>query len=299
MQTGFPFVPTIPPIAGTTPFPRQEFNVDHPQRLDSVIRIARQAGDMIVQARRKQNFSRQYKGGDELVTEIDVAVDHMIASELETLFPGEARLTEELTPDRSQLEQDGPLWVVDPIDGTVNFAYGHAHVAVSIALAFDGEVQLGVVHAPFLGETFTAVRDQGAHLNGEPMACSQSETLERSLVGTGFPYARDKRGPLVKRLNHVLHACRDVRRNGSAALDLCHVGCGQLDAYYESVSPWDFAAGLLIAREAGAKTSHLYECPRNLPAELYGENLLVTAPGIHRALGDLLRDADAGRRLEP
>lgn len=272
--------------------------MDHPQRLDQMIRIARQAGDMIVQARAKQNFSHQYKGGDELVTEVDVAVDQMIADELESLFPGEARLTEELTPDRSQLEERGPLWVVDPIDGTVNFAYGHAHVAVSIAWAVDGEVQLGVVHAPFLGETFTAVRGQGARLNDEPVQCSQAETLERSLVGTGFPYARDKRAPLIKRLNHVVHACRDVRRNGSAALDLCHVACGQLDAYYESVSPWDFAAGLLIAREAGATASHLYDCPEGLPADLYGENLLVSAPAIHRSLGNLLRDADAGRRVE-
>jgi len=273
--------------------------VDHAQRLEQTIRIARQAGDMIIQAREKQNFSRQYKGGDELVTETDVAVDQMIADELESLFPGEARLTEELTPDRSQLEQRGSLWIVDPIDGTVNFAYGHAHVAVSIAWAVDGEVQLGVVHAPFLGETFTALRGQGALLNDEPMRCSQADTLERSLVATGFPYARDRRAPLVRRLENVVQACRDVRRNGSAALDLCHVGCGQLDAYYESVSPWDFAAGLLIAREAGATTSHLYECPHGFPAELYGENLLVSAPAIHDSLGNLLRDADAGRHVEP
>ncbi|OLO05666.1 inositol monophosphatase [Salinicola socius] len=263
-----------------------------------MMRIARQAGDMIVQARQQQNFTRQYKGGDELVTEVDVAVDQMIADELESLFPGEARLTEELAPDRSQLEQRGSLWIVDPIDGTVNFAYGHAHVAISIAWAVDGEVHLGVVHAPFLGETFTAVRGQGAQLNEQPMACSQSKTLERSLVATGFPYARDRRAPLIRRLNHVLHACRDVRRNGSAALDLCHVGCGQLDAYYESVLPWDFAAGLLIAREAGASTSHLYACPEGLPAELYGENLLVSAPGIHAPLANLLRDADAGQRFD-
>ena len=273
--------------------------MNHPQRLEQMIRIARRAGDMIVQARQKQNFSHDYKGGDELVTEVDVAVDQMIAEELEALFPGEARLTEELAPDRSQLEQRGPLWVVDPIDGTVNFAYGHAHVAVSIAWAVDGEVQLGVVHAPFLGETFTAMRGQGARLNEESMQCSRPTTLERSLVATGFPYARDKRAPLIRRLNHVVHACRDVRRNGSAALDLCHVGCGQLDAYYASVSPWDFAAGLLIAREAGASTSHLYECPEGLPVELYGENLLVSAPGIHSALGDLLRAADAGRPVAP
>ncbi|WP_251978051.1 inositol monophosphatase family protein [Salinicola avicenniae] len=268
------------------------------ERLQHMVRIARRAGDMIVEARQQQNFSHQYKGGDELVTEVDVAVDQMIADELEALAPGEARLTEELTPDRSQLERPGALWIVDPIDGTVNFAYGHAHVAVSIAWAHDGELQAGVVHAPFLGETFTALRGEGAWLNQQSISTSPAEKLERSLVATGFPYARDKRAPLIRRLNHVVHACRDIRRNGSAALDLCHVACGQLDAYYESVSPWDFAAGLLIAREAGARTGHLYPCPDNLPADLYGENLLVSAVGIHATLGNLLRDADAGKRVE-
>lgn len=91
----------------------------------------------------------------------------------------------------------------------------------------------------------------------------------------------------------MLEHCQDVRRNGSAALDLCDVACGRLDAYYESVSPWDFAAGVLIAREAGARTGHLYPCPKGIPEDLYGENILVSAPEIHAELGDLLRAADA------
>ncbi|GHB09591.1 inositol monophosphatase [Salinicola rhizosphaerae] len=268
------------------------------QRLEQMIQIAREAGDMIRQAREAQDFSHQYKGGDELVTEVDVAVDRHIAAAIDHHFPGEAKLTEELAPDRSQLTEKGPLWIVDPIDGTVNFAYGHAHVAVSIAWAIEGEVQIGIVYAPFLDELFTAVRGEGAELNGQSITCSTADSLERSLVATGFPYARDKRAPLIRRLNHVVHHCRDIRRNGSAALDLCHVGCGRLDAYYESVSPWDFAAGLLIAREAGARTGHLYACPDGIPEELYGENLLVAAPAIHQALGDVVRAADAGKRLE-
>ncbi|WP_110665117.1 inositol monophosphatase family protein [Salinicola halophilus] len=272
--------------------------MNHQQRLDIAIRIAKEAGEQIARARREQNFSHQYKDDDELVTEVDVAVDRFIAEELEAAFPGEARLTEELSPDRSQLERNGALWVVDPIDGTVNFAYGHVHVAVSIGLAVDGELQLGVVHAPFLGQTFAAIRGDGATLNDEAIACSKAKSLERSLIATGFPYARDRRAPLIRRLNHVVNACRDVRRNGSAALDLCHVASGLLDGYYESVSPWDFAAGLLIAREAGAHTGHLYECPDGLPADLYGENLIVTAPAIFEPLGELLQHADAGGRVE-
>lgn len=272
--------------------------MNHQQRLETVTRIAHEAGELIVKARQQQSFSRHYKGDEELVTEVDLEVDRFIAGALDAAFPEEARLTEELSPDRSQLENDGPLWVVDPIDGTVNFAYGQVHVAVSIAWAHDGELQVGVVHAPFLGQTFTAVRGGGAELNGQRVTCSDASTLERSLIGTGFPYARDKRAPLVRRLNHVVHACRDIRRNGSAALDLCHVASGLLDGYYESVSPWDFAAGRLIAKEAGARTGNLYDCPEGLPQELYGENLIVTAPAIFESLTALLHHADAGGRVE-
>ena len=265
------------------------------QRLAEAERIARLAGERIVAARQSQAFQHRYKSGDELVTDADVDVDRLIATELDAHFRDDARLTEELSPERDVLEDSESLWIVDPIDGTVNFAYGHPHVAVSIAWASEGKLRLGVVHAPFLGETFTALRGEGAWLNGEPIEASDARELDRSLVATGFPYRRDARAPLLRRLTGVLARCRDIRRNGSAALDLCHVACGRLDAYYESVSPWDFAAGLLIAREAGAKTGHLYPCPDRIPADLYGENILVSAPGIHGALRDILLKADEGR----
>ncbi|WP_287123912.1 inositol monophosphatase family protein [Chromohalobacter sp.] len=265
------------------------------QRLAEAERIARLAGERIVAARQSQAFQHRYKSGDELVTDADVDVDRLIATELDAHFRDDARLTEELSPERDVLEDSESLWIVDPIDGTVNFAYGHPHVAVSIAWASEGKLRLGVVHAPFLGETFTTLRGEGAWLNGEPIEASDARELDRSLVATGFPYRRDARAPLLRRLTGVLARCRDIRRNGSAALDLCHVACGRLDAYYESVSPWDFAAGLLIAREAGAKTGHLYPCPDRIPADLYGENILVSAPGIHGALRDILLKADEGR----
>ncbi|MBF8222063.1 MULTISPECIES: inositol monophosphatase family protein [Halomonadaceae] len=269
--------------------------MDLSQRLARAQALAEAAGEMIVAARRDHGFSTRLKQGHELVTDVDLAVDEMIRDGLDRDFPAEARLTEELTPDREALEADGPLWVVDPIDGTVNFAHGLAHVAVSIAWMEHGKARLGVVHAPFLGQTFTAMRGQGAYLNGQRIEASRADTLAHSLVATGFPYRRDSRAPLLRRLAAVLDQCRDVRRNGSAALDLCDVASGRLDAYYESVSPWDFAAGLLIAREAGASVGHLYPCPSGLHEELYGENLLVTAPAIHGALGELLRLADEDR----
>lgn len=264
------------------------------ERLALAVEIAEQAGDYIREARQQQNYQWHYKKDSELVTDADIAVDQLIADYLEERFPGEARLTEELDPNPENLGRAGPLWVIDPIDGTVNFAQGLPHVAVSIAWALDGEVQLGVVHAPFLAETFTAVRGGGAHRNGQRIRASLTSRLSRSLVATGFPYRLEGREPLLRRLTTVMHECKDMRRCGSAALDLCNVACGRLDAYYESVSPWDFAAGVLIARESGARTGHLYPCPTGVPSDLYGEHIIVTAPDIYSELEAVLIRADGG-----
>lgn len=265
------------------------------ERLAIATDIAEEAGREILAARANPSYEKRYKKGSELVTDVDVAIDRMISQRLEQHFPGEARLSEELTPDRETLDQRGPLWIVDPIDGTVNFAQGLPHVAVSIGWALDGEIQVGVVHAPILGETFTAVRGQGAKRDGRQIRASLVSRLERSLIATGFPYRRDGRVPLLRRFSAVMQNCQDIRRCGSAALDLCNVACGRLDAYYESVSPWDFAAGLLIAREAGARTGHVYACPEGIPEDLYGENIVVAAPDIYSSLRKLLKGADEAR----
>ena len=261
-------------------------------RLELAVSIATHAGERITAARQGQAFSQRYKQGQELVTDVDMEIDTLISERLEAALPGESRLSEELAPDHTVMATADALWVVDPIDGTVNFAHGLYHVAVSIAWVSEGKTRLGVVHAPFLGETYTALYGQGAWCNGKPIHASRRSNLEHCLVGTGFPYRRDSRPPLMRRLMAILQHCQDVRRNGSAALDLCDVACGRLDAYYESVSPWDFAAGMLIAREAGARAGHLYPCPKGIPEDLYGENLLVSAPEIHAELADLLRAAD-------
>lgn len=262
------------------------------QRLQTAITIAEEAGRMIADAREAQSFGQRLKGGDELVTDADVAVDQLIRERLEAHFPGEALLSEELSPDQQQFNAPA-LWVVDPIDGTVNFANGLRHVAVSIAWLEKGVGKVGVVHAPFLGETFAAAKGQGASLNGATIQASSAAELSHTLVATGFPYQKADREALLKRLSAVLGQCQDVRRNGSAALDICDVACGRLDAYYESVSPWDCAAGWLIAREAGASATHLYPVPDDIPRDLYSRHLLVTAPGVFEAMKALLYKADS------
>ncbi|MFP3342732.1 inositol monophosphatase family protein [Halomonas sp. SIMBA_159] len=267
-------------------------NVTLEQRLALAVRIAEEAGQMIRDAREQQTFSQRLKAGIELVTDVDVAVDQLISQRLEEHFPGEARLSEELSPEEALQNPAEQLWVVDPIDGTVNFAQGLRHVAVSIGWIEQGVGKVGVVHAPFLNDTFSAAQGLGAFCNQQPITPSDADSLESTLVGTGFPYDKAARKQLLPRLEAALTHCQDVRRNGSAALDICDVACGRLDAYYETVSPWDFVAGWVIAREAGARVGHLIDVPEDVPADLFPEQLLVTTPKVYDAMAAMLKQAD-------
>lgn len=177
----------------------------------------------------------------------------------------------------------GRRWVVDPLDGTTNYLYRFPAWVVSVALEDGGGSLAGVVHDPLREETFAAVRGQGAWLNGAGIAVSGVESLDMALIGTGFGYAADRRTLQAEVVARVLPRVRDVRRAGAAALDLCMVACGRLDGYYErGLNAWDWAAGSLIAAEAGASV-------RELPGEPFG--LVVTSPAIAGPLADLVSDS--------
>lgn len=254
--------------------------------------LARDAGELIAREREENTLRTDYKQQTELVTHADVMADEFIAAAIRKRFPGHRILSEESLPDLHQAEHlDTPLWIVDPIDGTVNYAYGHPQVAVSIAYAENGRVQAGVVHAPFPGETFRATRGRGATLNGETIHHSGASELRRALFATGFPYTKDHLEPLIKRLDAMIHQCRDLRRIGSAALDICWVACGRLDVYYETVSPWDFAAARLIALEAGASAGHFGDVPEGYPEDLWGQDILISAPELWQPVRQILRSA--------
>ncbi|MDF1761989.1 MAG: inositol monophosphatase family protein, partial [Oleibacter sp.] len=199
-------------------------------------------------------------------------------------------LSEELNPN--QLTDAEHLWIIDPIDGTVNFAHQHSQVAVSIAYYFKGKAQVGVVHNPFTGETFYACKGMGAYINDTVIQCAKTNELRRALIATGFPYVKDHLPKLMRRLETVLTQCADIRRIGSAALDICWVACGRLDGYYESVQPWDFAAAQLIAREAGAQFGHIHPLPEFNNPELQGEDIIVCVPELFDQLQSLLEQAD-------
>lgn len=278
----------------------QKSSTSHNSALDleAVLAVANEAavraGEVILSARREGDFSVKNKKSDvDLVTTADVTAEKVVVETIRSRFPEHAILAEESAPSLSPTEYRRPLWIIDPIDGTTNFVHGHYQVGVSIAFAFEGTVEVGVVHAPFLGETFTAKRGSGAFLNGAPIHASTEDTLKRSLIATGFPYTREDIPTFVRQLTTVLTRCRDIRRLGSAALDICMVAAGRVEGFYETVNTWDIAAGCLVAREAGAVTSHIY--PRtagtNLPPDFDAFQLVVAAPGIFVELQQILQEA--------
>lgn len=251
--------------------------------------LALSAGAMIKSERDKGSLSQDYKGQHELVTSADIAADKLIINAIQEKYPDHRIMSEETYTDKTLANDlDNPKWIIDPIDGTVNYAHGHFMVAVSIAFAHAGEVQVGVVYNPFLEECYTATLGKGSYLNDNKIAVSQQDSLRKALIATGFPYDKTTVPQIMRRTEKVLMACQDIRRLGSAAMDICWVACGKLDGYFESLSPWDFAAARLIALEAGATCGHFTPVPEGIPACIYNHNLLITTPAIYNELDELL-----------
>lgn len=221
----------------------------------------------------------------DLVTQVDREAERLIVDRITASRPDDGIIAEEGTNVEGS---SGVTWIIDPIDGTTNFVYGHPGFGVSIAAEFHGEPVVGVVGDPLNGETFTASRGGGAYRNGKPIAVSATTDPNRMLVATGFGYEPERRraqGELVARL---LADIGDIRRMGSAAVDLCSVACGRVDAYFESgLNRWDFAAGAIIAAEAGAVVSDLHG---GEPSRAF---VFAASPAVAPALRDLLRHLDA------
>lgn len=264
--------------------------------LDAVLQLAMElahkAGDTIV-GLRQHHLHLEFKQDHELVTNADLAADELICSGIRQAFPNHQILAEESNPHWERITQGAqPFWVIDPIDGTVNYAHGHLQSAISIAYCEGDEPLVGVVHNPFNGETFTAIKGQGAFLNGQPIKPSNEVRLERALVASGFPYDKSARAALMPKIGQILAHCADLRRLGAASLDICWVACGRLDAYWETLSIWDFAAAQVIAKEAGCVFGHLYEVPEHTPEAFWNQDILVTNLELYPSFKALLREAD-------
>jgi myo-inositol-1(or 4)-monophosphatase len=227
--------------------------------LSRALQVAREAARAAGQLQRAELAHRpqaDIKGRFDRVTEVDRQCERLVVGMLRQSFPAHGLLAEEYT--RESLDAAW-VWLVDPLDGTINYTHGYPIFAVSLALRHHGETALGVVYDPNRDEWFEAVRGAGATLNGRPIRVSQAERLGDSLLATGFPYDRaDQPDTNLDRFAALTMQTLGVRRSGSASLDLCNTACGRLDGYWEiHISPWDVGAGALLVQEAGGRVTNL------------------------------------------
>ena len=247
--------------------------------------LAREAGALALSMRAGIGVLDTKSSPTDVVTAADRAVEELLVSGIRAARPDDGVLGEEGAGVEGT---SGVRWVVDPIDGTVNYLYGIPQWAVSIGVEDSSGAVVGVVFDPAKDELWQAVRGAGSTLNGVPLRCSAVTSLSAALVGTGFGYDERRRAVQSRILPTLLPAVRDIRRLGAGSLDLCSVAAGRLDAYYEQgLSPWDLSAGGLVAREAGALVT-------GLRGSAAGADLVLAAgPGVHGALHDLLVSFDA------
>jgi myo-inositol-1(or 4)-monophosphatase len=245
--------------------------------LEVALSAARRAGE-VLRAGFGAEHAITYKGEVDLVTEVDVEAERMVREELLGTFPTYGMLAEE---GGELAGEEDARWIVDPLDGTTNYAHGLSIFCVSIALETGGEVVLGVVHDPMRGETFVAQRGRGATLNGEPIKVSDTDEPIRALIATGFPYDRAEMPEALELFGRLAATTRGMRRLGSAALDLCYVAAGRLDGYYErGIWPWDLAAGSVILEEAGGKLTNY----RGHVLDLAGREIVASNGCLHAAM---------------
>jgi myo-inositol-1(or 4)-monophosphatase len=269
--------------------------------LDIAVTVARQAGEFLRAGRSVELVIETKSSPTDVVTQMDTAAERLIATAIAARRPTDTLLGEEgsgaavsssLRPVSADADACGSAvrWIVDPIDGTVNYLYDLPQWAVSIAAERDGVVVAGAVFDPSKNEMFTAELGGGAHLNGRPIRVSACAELGLALVGTGFSYDAGRRARQAEVVRSVLPVVRDIRRMGAASLDLCALACGRLDGYFErGLNLWDHAAGGLIAAEAGARVE-------GLAGTAASTAFVVAAPlTLFAALHDLLAGLGADR----
>ena len=253
--------------------------------LEGALSAARRAGE-VLRAGFGTEHAITYKGEVDLVTEIDEEAEQVIRKELLGTFPSYGMLAEE---GGELAGEEDARWIVDPLDGTVNYAHGLLIFCVSIALERAGEVVLGVVHDPMGEETFVAERGRGATLNGEPIKVSDTDDLIQALIATGFPYDRAEMPGALDLFGRFAVLTLGMRRLGSTALDLCYVAAGRLDGYYErGIWAWDIAAGSLILEEAGGKVTDY----RGGMLDLERREIVASNGALHAAMMKLMGEDD-------
>lgn len=257
-----------------------------PSTIDTAIEIAYEAGQILM-AHRGVQF--ELKGEHDLVTAADRASEKFILERLRAEFPSHGIVAEE----GGRAEMDAELrWYVDPLDGTTNFAHGFPMWNVTLGLARGNEVVAGVIYDPLNQELFAAERGAGARLNGAPIRVSKAETLNESLVATGFPSRRRHLNVNIHFYYQIAMLTHGVRRGGSAAIDLAYTACGRLEAFWEfGLNPWDMAAGVLLVEEAGGKVTGM----RGEPLDLHAPYVFASNGKIHSETLELFDEVFQGK----
>ena len=240
----------------------------------------------LIKDRYDQPHDIRMKGVINLVTETDLAAEALILEALARVTPDIGVMAEE-SEDALSVRSQARYWVVDPLDGTTNFAHGVPHFAVSIALIEAGQPLVGAIYHPMLDELYSGAAGSGAWLNGRTMQVTQTDKPINALIATGFPYDIEQTvDRVMEQMGRVLPAVRDIRRAGAAALDLAFVACGRLDGFYEmNLQPWDTAAGWLLVREAGGQLSDF----SGNDYSPFMDQILASNGKLHTALQDLVR----------
>ncbi len=248
------------------------------------IETARQAGNILL-----EKFGRKieiYKKGDiDLVTEADLASEKHIIDRVKTHYPQHSILAEE-SGEAVLIGDSKWKWIIDPLDGTTNYAHGYPCFCVTLAVEHKGEIVIGVSYDPTRDEMFSAEKGNGASLNNKSISVSEANKLSDSLLVTGFPYDVSKRDNFAGNFTNMLLKSRAVRRDGSAAIDLAYVACGRFDGFWEEgLNPWDMAAGVLLVEEAGGKISY-YDGSK---FSIYKSPLCASNGSIHEEILSVLR----------
>ena len=224
--------------------------------LNFAIETARDAGQILLEKfGRKINITK--KGDINLVTEADLASEALIIERIKSYYPKHSILAEEAGNAVTIGGENTWKWIIDPLDGTTNYAHGYPCFCVTLALEHDGEVVIGVTFDPTRNELFASERGRGASLNNKPIRVSETEEMGNALIVTGFPYDFKDRADFARHFEDMLLSTRGVRRDGSAAIDMAYVACGRFDGFWEEgLNPWDVAAGVLLIEEAGGQVSY-------------------------------------------
>ena len=251
----------------------------------AVIRLVEQAGAILLDRAAAQKIT--VKGRADYVTQVDFAVQEFLKTELGALTPDLPLMSEE--QDNRTLDFSKPVWILDPVDGTTNLIHGFPASAVSLGLLEQGKVTLGVVYNPFRQELFTAKAGQGAFCNGASIQVKPTADLAHSLLAIGTsPYDRELIPKNFALFAKLFSRCEDIRRTGSAALDLCDLACGRTDGYLErNLKPWDYAGASVILTEAGGVLTDFAGQPVDFTQN---SDCLACVPGLHPALLDILRE---------